>query len=99
MPVRVNVTMTDLARVSQVGLLNGRTEREVAQKSVTELDMRIASLDQAALDLSGGNQQKLVMAKWLFRNSKVLIFKEPTPRIVFVPQAEPPNLLPPPAPP
>ena len=93
MPVRVNVTLTDLARVSQAGLLNGRTEREVAQQSVTELDMRIASLDQAAVDLSGGNQQKLVMAKWLFRNAEVLMLDEPTRGIDVGAKAEIHDLL------
>jgi ribose transport system ATP-binding protein len=93
MPVRVNVTLTDLARVSQVGLLNGRMEKDVAQKSVAELDMRIASLDQAALDLSGGNQQKLVMAKWLFRNAEVLMLDEPTRGIDVGAKAEIHDLL------
>jgi ribose transport system ATP-binding protein len=93
MPVRVNVTLADLARVSRAGLLNGRTEHEVAQKSVTELDMRIASLDQAALDLSGGNQQKLVMAKWLFRNAEALMLDEPTRGIDVGAKAEIHDLL------
>ncbi|HKM58194.1 MAG TPA: sugar ABC transporter ATP-binding protein [Chthoniobacterales bacterium] len=93
MPVRVNVTLTDLSRISQAGLLNGRTERDLAQYSVAELDMRIASLEQAALDLSGGNQQKLVMAKWLFRNAEVLMLDEPTRGIDVGAKAEIHDLL------
>ena len=57
MPVRVNVTLTDLSRISRAGLLNGGTEKTIAQRWVGELDMRIASLEQAALDLSGGNDR------------------------------------------
>jgi ribose transport system ATP-binding protein len=93
MPVRVNITLTDLAQISRTGMLNGRSEREVAQKSVAELDMRIASLDQAALDLSGGNQQKLVMAKWLFRDAEVLMLDEPTRGIDVGAKAEIHDLL------
>jgi ribose transport system ATP-binding protein len=93
MPVRVNITLTDLARVSQSGLLNAGAEKSVAQDWVSELDMRIASLEQAALNLSGGNQQKLVIAKWLFRNAEVLMLDEPTRGIDVAAKAEIHNLL------
>ncbi|MGA8480608.1 MAG: sugar ABC transporter ATP-binding protein [Chthoniobacterales bacterium] len=93
MPVRVNVTLTDLSRISQGGLLNARTEKTIAQKWVAELDMRIASLEQAAINLSGGNQQKLVMAKWLFRNAEVLMLDEPTRGIDVGAKAEIQDLL------
>jgi ribose transport system ATP-binding protein len=93
MPVRVNVTLTDLSRISRAGLLNGGTEKTIAQHWVGELDMRIASLEQAALDLSGGNQQKLVIAKWLFRNAEVLILDEPTRGIDVGSKAEIHDLL------
>jgi ribose transport system ATP-binding protein len=93
MQVRVNVTLTDLARVSHSGFLQDRSEKGLAQDSVTELDMRIASLEQAAVDLSGGNQQKLVMAKWLFKNAEVLMLDEPTRGIDVGAKAEIHDLL------
>jgi ribose transport system ATP-binding protein len=93
MPVRVNVTLTDLSRISQAGVLNGRAERTVAQEWVGKLSMRIASLEQPALDLSGGNQQKLVIAKWLFRNAAVLMLDEPTRGIDVGAKAEIHDLL------
>jgi ribose transport system ATP-binding protein len=93
MPVRVNVTLTDLSRISRAGLLNGGTEKTMSQNWVGELDMRIASLEQAALDLSGGNQQKLVIAKWLFRNAEVLMLDEPTRGIDVGAKAEIHHLL------
>jgi ribose transport system ATP-binding protein len=93
MAVRVNVTLTDLARISRAGLLNKGTEKTMAQHWVAELDMRIASLEQAALDLSGGNQQKLVISKWLFRNAEVLMLDEPTRGIDVGAKAEIHDLL------
>jgi ribose transport system ATP-binding protein len=93
MPVRVNITLTDLSQISRVGLLNAGREKSMAQNWVAELDMRIASLEQAALNLSGGNQQKLVMAKWLFRNAEVLMLDEPTRGIDVGAKAEIHDLL------
>ncbi|HZC34551.1 MAG TPA: sugar ABC transporter ATP-binding protein, partial [Chthoniobacterales bacterium] len=93
MPVRINVTLTDLARISRSGVLNAGAEKSVTERWVNELDMRIASLEQAALNLSGGNQQKLVMAKWLFRNAEVLMLDEPTRGIDVGAKAEIHDLL------
>lgn len=78
MPVRVNVTLTDLDRVSRAGLLRARTERSTARHWVSELDVRCRSLEQTARELSGGNQQKLVIAKWLFRDASIIMLDEPT---------------------
>jgi ribose transport system ATP-binding protein len=93
MPVRVNVTLTDLTRISQTGVLRRASEKTVAQNWVSKLDLRIASLEQPALDLSGGNQQKLVIAKWLFRNATVLMLDEPTRGIDVGAKAEVHDLL------
>jgi len=73
-----NVTLTDLARVSRAGLLREAVERQEAQALVDELDVKTPSLDQLVRNLSGGNQQKLVLAKWLFRRAEVLVCDEPT---------------------
>jgi ribose transport system ATP-binding protein len=78
MPVRVNLTLTNLARVARAGILRVRTERATAHHWVEQLDVRFRSLEQTARELSGGNQQKLIIAKWLFRNASVLMLDEPT---------------------
>jgi ribose transport system ATP-binding protein len=58
--------------------LRARTERATARHWVEQLDVRFRSLEQTARELSGGNQQKLIIAKWLFRNASVLMLDEPT---------------------
>jgi ribose transport system ATP-binding protein len=78
MPVRVNVTLTDLARISRAGFLRARRERALTDQSIDELAIRLRSVEQTARELSGGNQQKVIVAKWLFRNASVLLLDEPT---------------------
>jgi ribose transport system ATP-binding protein len=58
--------------------LRARTERSTARHWVSELDVRCRSLEQTARELSGGNQQKLVIAKWLFRDASIIMLDEPT---------------------
>lgn len=78
MPCYVNVTLTDLAQVSRSGLLNADKEKARANDLVQDLMIRTPSVDQWVRNLSGGNQQKVVLAKWLFRHPDVLMFDEPT---------------------
>jgi len=78
LPVAANVTLTNLDRVSRAGLLRPAAERAAAQALVDELDIRTPSVDQEVGHLSGGNQQKVVLAKWLFRQAELLICDEPT---------------------
>ncbi len=73
-----NVTLARLSAVSKGGLLAGRQERRVAEDYIHQLDIATPSPFQVVRNLSGGNQQKVVLAKWLFARSKVLIFDEPT---------------------
>lgn len=74
-----NVTMANVQGVSlRFGVLSHSREMGVTQKYITDLNIRTPSLTQIVNNLSGGNQQKVVVAKWLFCNSKILIFDEPT---------------------
>ena len=73
-----NITITDLAKISKYGLLKRDEEREAATRLVEDLRIKTPSIDQIVRNFSGGNQQKVVIAKWLFRGSKVLLCDEPT---------------------
>jgi ABC-type sugar transport system ATPase subunit len=65
-------------KMSRHGWLGHAIRRSVAARFVKNLDMAVSSLDQDARFLSGGTQQKLVLAKWLCAESKIFIFDEPT---------------------
>lgn len=73
-----NATITDLAKISRNGLIMRRAQDDHSQRLVRELRIKTPSIHQAVRTFSGGNQQKVVIAKWLFRGPKVLIFDEPT---------------------
>ncbi len=77
--VRENTTITLLKRLSsRLGLIATRTQRQLASNAVSDLGVRAASLEQLIMYLSGGNQQKVVLGKWLLLNSTILILDEPT---------------------
>ena len=79
MPVAHNITMTHMAAVSnRLGFIRFDDETAVAQRYIKALDIRTPSAYQIARLLSGGNQQKVVISKWLFRESKIIFFDEPT---------------------
>jgi ribose transport system ATP-binding protein len=79
MQLAENVTMANVSGVSRrFGVISRRRELNACQRYVEELAIRTPSLLQVVNNLSGGNQQKVVVAKWLFCDSKVLIFDEPT---------------------
>ena len=73
-----NITITDLAKVSRWGLMRHAAEERAASELVRELRIKTPSLHQIVRNFSGGNQQKVVIAKWLFRGAKVLVCDEPT---------------------
>jgi ABC-type sugar transport system ATPase subunit len=86
--VAENITLTSLDETSHLGVLNIRAERDRAQGQVARLHIHAASLDQEAASLSGGNQQKVVLARWLAARCRVLIFDEPTRGIDVAAKAE-----------
>ncbi len=76
--VRDNVTLANLAAHARHGLIDPGSENAEADRQKQKLDIRAASLDVAAGSLSGGNQQKVVLGKWLSMHPRVLVFDEPT---------------------
>jgi ribose transport system ATP-binding protein len=78
MPLASNVSLAALDKVTRLGLINKNVEFAEADRLSKELAIKTPSVSQLARNLSGGNQQKAVLAKWLFRDAKVLIFDEPT---------------------
>jgi ABC-type sugar transport system ATPase subunit len=70
--------MPDLGRVSRIGILNKSAETAVASDYRERLRIRCSSPRQIAGRLSGGNQQKIVIAKWVARGARVFLFDEPT---------------------
>lgn len=74
-----NVTMANVGDISRrFGILSRNQEMEATQHYVRDLKIKTPNLSQVVNNLSGGNQQKAVVAKWLFCDSKILIFDEPT---------------------
>jgi len=77
--IRHNLALPNLDLIcDSLGVVNRRKEDGLCQKAITSLAVKTADVDTDAGNLSGGNQQKVVVGKWLARNSRVVIFDEPT---------------------
>ncbi|MBX3061925.1 MAG: sugar ABC transporter ATP-binding protein [Anaerolineae bacterium] len=78
MAIKLNMEAANLKEVVSGGFVNGGKERALAEKYVSQLDISTPNIDQEVRRLSGGNQQKTLVAKWLAIQPKVLIVDEPT---------------------
>ncbi len=78
MRIRENVTLPTLSEFCRFFFIQGNQERKAAQNSLKELTIKAPSIETQVRNLSGGNQQKVVLAKWLLAHSKLFIFDEPT---------------------
>ena len=76
--VKQNITLANLRALASQGVVDGNSETKVAEDYRSALSIKTPSISQKVLNLSGGNQQKVSVAKWLFVRPKVLILDEPT---------------------
>ena len=78
MPIKQNIVASSLARLFRRGFINKELESAAAEKYKGELRIVCSSVDQLVKELSGGNQQKVVIGKWLLTHGNFFIFDEPT---------------------
>ena len=76
--IKDNITLSNLEEISDAGVINEPRELTVTREYRNKLNIKCSSILQLAVNLSGGNQQKVVLSKWLFANPDILILDEPT---------------------
>lgn len=86
--VLFNMMLPTLRRFSRIGWVNRRASRQAAMNYIERLRVRTPNVEQIIKNLSGGNQQKIVLAKWLMVNPRILILDEPTRGIDVATKAE-----------
>lgn len=78
MSIRENISFITLKEISKLGIVDLKKDKELSEKYITQLSIKTPSMEQLTKNLSGGNQQKVVLAKALASKSNIVIFDEPT---------------------
>jgi ribose transport system ATP-binding protein len=78
LPIFENITLTVLKKLKSHGMVSRKKQFEVTEKMVKKIDIRSASITALCKNLSGGNQQKVVLGKWLLSGNKILVMSHPT---------------------
>jgi ribose transport system ATP-binding protein len=78
LPIQFNMSVAELPRMTRAGIINHRQVRSTTDRFVDQLRIKLASVDNPVRSLSGGNQQKTTLARWLATRPKLLIMDEPT---------------------
>ncbi|MFW6184845.1 MAG: ATP-binding cassette domain-containing protein, partial [Chloroflexota bacterium] len=78
MSIAANISLPILSRFATAGWLHRREEKDAAARAAQRLEVKSAGIQQEARELSGGNQQKVVLTKWLETDPRILILDEPT---------------------
>jgi ABC-type sugar transport system ATPase subunit len=76
--IRENLTIPILRTLSKAGVISRRNEKQLSRQAVDKHRIKTHSIEKLAVELSGGNQQKVILGRWLLTNLKVLILDEPT---------------------
>ena len=84
--LRMNLTLPSLATLTRFGFVKLAEGTQHVQECVTRLQIRTPTLDRVVRNLSGGNQQKVVISKWLMLKPKILIMDEPTGALTWAPR-------------
>ncbi len=78
MDITSNITLPIIKKLSVLGWINNKSELDISKEYIKKLSIKTSSLREKVLNLSGGNKQKVSLAKWLAANAKILLFDEPT---------------------
>jgi len=86
--LKENLIITNMKSVKKMGIINSKQVKKLSEQWIRELGIKTDGINAKMLNLSGGNQQKLVIAKWLNTNPKLLLMDEPTAGVDVVAKGE-----------